>query len=363
MPCGACDPKSPLVFEFDFQTISLREVVFFVWRLLMEIYNGDCLELMKRIPDGSVDLVLTDPPYGTMKGTPLDGWKRKCDCAEWDIALPTIEMFVQISRVLRQNGKAVLFSQEPYTSRLITSAIPSLPFAYRAMWYKNVHANALIAKTAMVNRFEDICIFTKPHDAECTNELRDYFKKVLEFIGAKSCKEINMRLGHRKAEHCFYVTIGKKAVKDSVGGKADHTTRIGSSQFSLCTEQTYNEIVSVFGIDKMYGFLPYAELERLNEKYTATFNLWQGGKSKSNVLEYAKDGGGYHPTQKPVALLEDLIKTYSNEGNTVLDFTMGSGSTGVACVNTDRRFIGIELDPVYFEIAKERIDRAIADKR
>ena len=304
---------------------------------MVTLHHGDCLELMKSIPDGSVDLVLTDPPYGTMKGAALDGWKNQT--TEWDTAIEPVKIFEQISRVLRQNGKAILFSQEPYTSRLVTSAIPSLPFAYRAVWYKNVHANALLAKSAMVSRYEDICIFTKPHDAECTNELRVYFKKVLEFIGAKSCKEINQKLGHRRAEHCFYVT-----------GKG-----MGSSQFGLCTEQTYNEIVSVFGIDKMDGFLPYAELARLNEKYTATFNLWQGGKSKSNVLEYKKDNDGYHPTQKPVALLEDLIQTYSNEGNTVLDFTMGSGSTGVACVNTNRNFIGIELDEEYFNIAKNRI--------
>ena len=308
-----------------------------------ELWHGDCLELMKNIPDGSVDLVLTDPPYGTMKGAALDGWKNQT--TQWDTAIDPVKIFEQISRVLRQNGKAVLFSQEPYTSRLITSAIPSLPFAYRAMWYKNVHANALLAKSAMVSRYEDICIFTKPHDAECTNELRDYFKRVLEFIGAKSCKEINARLGHRKAEHCFYVTGNGK----------------GSTQFSLCTEQTYNEIVSVFGIDKMDGFLSYAELARLNEKYTATFNLWQGGKSKSNVLEYKKDNDGYHPTQKPVALLEDLIQTYSNDGDTVLDFTAGSGSTGVACVNTNRRFIGIELDEGYFNIAKKRIEEAVND--
>ena len=325
----------------------------------IELWHGDCLELMKNIPDGSVDLVLTDPPYGTMKGAELDGWKNQT--TEWDTAIEPVKIFEQISRVLRQNGKAILFSQEPYTSRLITSAIPSLPFAYRAMWYKNVHANALLAKSAMVSRYEDICIFSKPHDAECTNELRDYFKKVLDFIGAKSCKEINARLGHRKAEHCFYVTEGKRAVKDAIGGKADHTARIGSSQFALCTEQTYNEIVSVFGIDKMEGFLSYAELARLNEKYTATFNLWQGGKSKSNVLEYKKDNDGYHPTQKPVALLEDLIQTYSNDGDTVLDFTAGSGSTGVACVKTNRHFIGIELDDGYFNIAKKRIEEAVND--
>ena len=324
------------------------------------LWHGDCLELMKNIPDGSVDLVLTDPPYGTMKNAALDGWNNKT--TEWDNEIDPTALFTELTRILRQNGKVLLFSQEPYTSRLITSAIPSLPFAYRAMWYKNVHANALLAKTAMVSRYEDICIFTKPHDAECTNELRDYFKKVLYFIGAKSCKEINAKLGHRKVEHCFYVTEGKRAVKDAIGGKADHTTRIGSSQFALCTEQTYNEIVSVFGIDKMEGFLPYAELARLNEKYTATFNLWQGGKSKSNVLEYKKDNDGYHPTQKPVALLEDLIQTYSNEGNTVLDFTMGSGSTGVACVNTNRKFIGIELDDGYFNIAKERIEKSIRER-
>ena len=324
-----------------------------------DIKQGDCLELMKNIPDGSVDLVLTDPPYGTMKNAPIDSWLNRGEKTEWDTAIEPVKIFKQISRILRQNGKAILFSQEPYTSRLITSTIPSLPFAYRAVWYKNVSGNSLMAKSAMVSRYEDICIFTKPHDAECTNELRDYFKKVLDFIGAKSCKEINARLGHRKAEHCFYVTEGKRAVKDAIGGKADLTTRIGSSQFALCTEQTYNEIVSVFGIDKMDGFLPYSELARLNEKYTATFNLWQGGKSKSNVLEYKKDNDGYHPTQKPVALLEDLIQTYSNEDDTVLDFTMGSGSTGVACVNTNRRFIGIELDENYFHIAEKRIAEAV----
>ena len=147
----------------------------------------------------------------------------------------------------------------------------------------------------------------------------------------------------------------------------------GSTQFSLCTEKTYQELVDVFGIDKMDGFCEweklkpiqeeYQEANRRNiaEKYPSVFNLWQGGKSKSNVLEYKKDNDGYHPTQKPVALLEDLIQTYSNEGNTVLDFTMGSGSTGVACVNTNRQFIGIELDPDYFATAEKRISEATAN--
>ena len=307
----------------------------------INLMQGDCLELMKNIPDGSVDLVLTDPPYGTMN---TDGGRRM-KINGWDSIIPTENMFNELSRILRQNGKTILFSQEPYTAHLITSAIPSLPFSQRLIWLKNTFANCLGANKNCVNYFEDICIFTKPHDAECTNELRIYFKKVLEFIGAKSCKEINQKLGHRRAEHCFYVT-GK--------GK-------GSTQFSLCTEQTYNEIVSVFGIDKMDEFLPYAELARLNEKYTATFNLWQGGKSKSNVLEYKKDNDGYHPTQKPVALLEDLIQTYSNEGNTVLDFTAGSMSTVVACINTKRNCIAIEKDEHYFNVGCERVHNHILD--
>ena len=133
---------------------------------------------------------------------------------------------------------------------------------------------------------------------------------------------------------------------------ASHYSRAGC-QFVLPTKEKYEKLQTT-------GFWqrPYDELK---EKTMPVFNLWQGGKSKSNVLEYKKDNDGYHPTQKPVALLEDLIQTYSNEGNTVLDFTMGSGSTGVACVNTNRNFIGIELDEGYFNIAKKRIEEAYAD--
>ena len=142
-------------------------------------------------------------------------------------------------------------------------------------------------------------------------------------------------MGHRRAEHVFY---------------------INSTQFGLCTEVVYNELIQAFGIDKMKGFKPYNELEAINGRYLSTFNLWEGNRCKPNILKYKKDYDGYHPTQKPVALLEDLIKTYSNEGDTVVDLTMGSGSTGVACKNTGRNFIGIELNDEYFGIAKERIE-------
>ena len=323
---------------------------------MVDLRLGDCLELMKDIPDGSVDLVLTDPPYGTVKGAPLDGWS-KAD-TQWDVVIDTEKLFSEIKRVLRQNGKAVLFCQEPFTTELINHQNGEFEFLYKIIWEKNNAANVLMSKKAMISRYEEICVFGKPHDAECTNELRDYFRRVLDFIGAKSCKDINARLGHRKAEHCFYVTEGKMAAKDAICGKADHTTRIGSSQFALCTEQTYNEIVSVFGIDKMEGFMSYSKLSEINKKYLPVFNLWEGKPAKINILKYGADKQRFHPTQKPVKLLEDLIQTYSNEGNTVLDFTMGSGSTGVACVNTNRNFIGIELDKGYFEIARKRIEEA-----
>jgi len=127
-------------------------------------------------------------------------------------------------------------------------------------------------------------------------------------------------------------------------------------------------LIEVFGIDKVNEFKEFTELKQIdteyrtdllkqmNEQYPSTFNLWEGNKYKSNILKYKKDYNGHHPTQKPVLLLEDLIKTFSNEGDLVVDLTMGSGSTGVACKNTNRNFIGIEQDEKYFRIATERIN-------
>lgn len=316
---------------------------------MVDLKQGDCLELMKDIPDGSVDLVLCDPPYGTMD---TDGG-RKIGIHGWDNRIPTIPMFTELSRILRPNGKAVLFGQEPYTSELITSAVPSLPFSYRAIWKKDSFGNCLGANKNMVSYFEDILILSKvhpKHDFKGVHPLRPYFAKILNFIGFSSCKDVNNALGHRRAEHAFY---------------------INSTQFSLCTEKTYRELIGKFHIDEMTGFVQFEELQkidteyrtdlinRMNSQYPSIFNLWEGGKSKPNVLEYPKDMDGFHPTQKPVALLEDLIKTFSNPDDVVFDFAMGSGSTGVACVNTGRRFIGMELDPGYFEIAQKRIEEAV----
>jgi site-specific DNA-methyltransferase (adenine-specific) len=147
---------------------------------------------------------------------------------------------------------------------------------------------------------------------------------------------------------------------ETIGQRVDHVFRFKSSQFDLCTLETYKDIIKYFNIDEMQGFKEFTELKEIDnefkKKFASTFNLWEGNKYKSNILKYKKDYDGLHPTQKPVLLLEDLIKTFSNKNDLVVDLTMGSGSTGVACVNTKRNFIGIEMDDKYFDIAKDRIN-------
>jgi len=294
-------------------------------QVFSRLFFGDCLIESDKIKDGSVDLILTDLPYGTMNG--FNG-------IDWDFAIEPKKVYEIANRILRKNGKMVLFSQEPYTGQLTTQAIPNVPFNYRMIWEKDNFANALIAKKAPVSYFEDILVFSKTHDHEALHPLRAYFKMVMDYIGL-NLKQINSKLRHRRAEHTFYVD---------------------STQYGLCTESTYNELIQVFSIDKMQGFKTYEELRAIDKKYDSTFNLWEGNKYKSNILKYKKDYTGLHPTQKPILLLEDLIKTFSNEGDLVVDLTMGSGSTGVACKNTNRSFIGIEKDENYFKIAEQRIN-------
>lgn len=317
---------------------------------MITLYEGDCLTESERIEVGSVDLILTDLPYGTMQGIANGDTSWANIYTVWDSAIDPADVFAISNRILRRNGKLVLFSQEPYTSRLITEAIPNLPFSYRMIWEKDIYGNALFAKKAPLIFFEDILVFSKhnpTHDFDGTNPLREYFSKVLDYID-ESRADILRRIGQR----------------------ADHTFRTNSSQFALCTEETYNELIDVYGIDGMDGFEPFRELattdarfkkvhlSNVNNEFPSVFNLPPGAKYKSNILRYKKDYDGFHPTQKPVALLEDLIYTYSNEGDHVADLTMGSGSTGVAAANLGRRFTGIEMDSGYFSTAKRRIDAA-----
>jgi len=293
------------------------------------LYLGDCLIESDKIETGSVDLILTDLPYGNMN---TDGG-RKLGINGWDFIIEPKQVYEIANRILRKNGKMVLFSQEPYTTQLINEAIPNVPFNYRAIWEKDNFAVALGANKNMVGFYEDILIFSKNHDFEGLHPLRPYFKKIMEFIG-----------------------LNKKAIVERIGQCADHCFRVDSSQFSLCTEKTYRKLIEVFFIDKMEGFRTFENIASETDGLNSTFNLWEGNKYKSNILKYKKDYNGYHPTQKPVLLLEDLIKTFSNECDLVVDLTMGSGSTGVACKNTNRNFIGIEKDEKYFNIAQKRIN-------
>src|SRR5690625_4754353 len=302
---------------------------------MITLYEGDCLTESERIESGSVDLILTDLPYGTVKdiGGSGDINHGMVGKTSWDMPIEPAKVYEISNRILRRNGKLVLFSQEPYTSRLITEAIPNLPFGYRMIWEKDHFANSLIAKKAPVNYFEDILVFSKAHDTDGLHPLRIYFAKVLEYIGESRSKII-----------------------ETIGQRADHTFRTNSSQYALCTEATYDALILEYEINSMDGFIPYEELREIDRSFDAVFNLPPGAKYKSNILRYKKDYDGFHPTQKPVALLEDLIRTYSNDGDHVVDLTMGSGSTGVAAVKAGRRFTGIEMDDDYFNIAEMRIN-------
>jgi len=147
------------------------------------IYNEDCLEGMKRIPDGSVDCVICDLPYGTMKGAALKGWDDSTTA--WDECIPTMELFDQYERILRKDGVAILFSQEPYTSHLRNFKYrnSNFSFAYPLIWKKDTFGNPLAAKNAPVSYFEDISVFYKQYDTHFDRPIRKYFAKVLEFIG------------------------------------------------------------------------------------------------------------------------------------------------------------------------------------
>lgn len=302
----------------------------------IKLLKGDTLIENDKIESGSVDLILTDLPYGNMN---TDGG-RKLGINGWDLAIEPKKVYEIANRILRKNGKMILFSQEPYTTKLITEAIPNIPFSYRATWEKDNFAVALGAKVNMVSFTEDILIFSKSDDPNDGHETRVYFEEQRKLIKYISYKEIN--------EKCF-------GTASNGGGMASNILTPTKKNWTFPTKEKY-EALQTLGI----CLEPYEKLKEIDEKhkkkFASTFNLWEGKKYKSNILKYKKDYDGHHPTQKPVLLLEDLIKTFSNEGDLVVDLTMGSGSTGVACVNTNRNFIGIEMDEGYYNTAVARVD-------
>ena len=231
----------------------------------MTLLNGDCLELMKDIPDKSIDLILCDLPYGTTQ-------------CKWDVIIPFDKLWAHYNRIIKDNGAILLFSRQPFTSQLVSSNLKM--YRHELIWQKEQATNFLHIKKQFGQITENIEVFYK-HQPTYNPQM------------VKSDKPIK-----------------------SNGGNSS---------------KTYNNQTFIGSNEVRY------------EKYP------------TNILCFKRDKTGLHPTQKPVALLEYLIKTYTNEGDTVLDNCMGSGSTGVACINTNREFIGIELDENYFNIAKERL--------
>jgi len=297
---------------------------------------GDCLIESDKIKSGSVDLILTDLPYGTMKGRDYskqpnqkEGSKTAQD-HNWDEIIDIDKIMQIANRILRKNGKMILTAQDPFSTELKNKAIPNLPYNYSCIWEKSNFANCLLINKACANFYEDILIFSKTYDLEKSHPLINYFMSELELTKMNQ-SDINNLLGNKMGGH--YFTNG--------------------FQFCIPTKSNYEKLQTTGYFQKDYSEIKEID-DQLKKRYASTFNLWEGNKYKSNIFKYDRSEVGYHPTQKPVLLLEDLIKTFSNEGNLVVDLTMGSGSTGVACKNTNRNFIGIEKDENYYNVALRR---------
>jgi site-specific DNA-methyltransferase (adenine-specific) len=310
----------------------------------MELYKGDCLIESDKIESGSVDLILTDLPYGVVKMKEKSGNYTKLNTAEkWDKAIEPSKIFEIANRILRKNGKMILFSQEPYSNELINNSLFELPFLYKMYWQKNDFANALGVNKAPVSYIEEVLIFNQKFDSSLSNPIRPILKKVQDEWGYyyNSMEIIEL-----------YFNSGIASSLASAKTIAKHKLDWNYKQIEPINKKHWDLL------NQIYNFpISFEELTEMNNRYcNSTFNLWEGKKYKSNILKYKKDYDGYHPTQKPVLLLEDLIKTFSNENDLVVDLTMGSGSTGVACKNTNRDFIGIEMNEEYFKIAEQRIN-------
>ena len=248
----------------------------------IKLYKGDCLEIMKNIPDKTIDMILCDLPYG-------------CTDCKWDTRLPFEPLWEQYNRIIKDNGAIALFGSEPFSTLLRSSNLKM--YKYDWIWLKSTSAGFVNAKNMPMRRHENISVFSKAS------------------IGHKSC------LGDKRMIYNPQGLIPVNKVHK----------RPSTSMVNIISPKPSHK----------------KEFKVEFENYPNS--LLDFPNSNNKLL---------HPTQKPVPLLEYLIKTYTNdnENAVVLDNCMGSGSTGVACINTNRKFIGIELDDKYFEIAKDRIE-------
>lgn len=239
---------------------------------MINLMKGDCLDLMGTISDKSIDFILADIPYGTTQ-------------CKWDSILDLDKMWIQLNRIIKDNGAILLFAQLPFDKVLGASNIKMLKYEW--IWEKTAATGHLNAKKMPMKAHENILVF---------------YRKLPNYYPIKTT-------GHARKS----ATADRGRLESEVYGSENGITVYDST-----------------------------------ERYPRSVLKFSSDKQTSNL----------HPTQKPIALLEYLIETYTQEGETVLDFTMGSGSTGVASKNTNRKFIGIELDNNYFEIAKNRIESA-----
>lgn len=313
---------------------------------LNTIHHGDCLEVSNEIESGSVDLILTDLPYGNMKTTGLEVTQNKKERKHnWDNAIEPNKIYEIANRILRKNGKMVLFSQEPYTTVIINESIPNIPFSYRMIWEKDNFAMSLGCKKAPVSYYEDILVLSKNECYEAKHPLREVMLKYVAIHGKQRIIDLFLKEGRYTSELSARVHASYKFGFNN------------GMRFDLMDEKMFRFLNNYIDFKETYDEFKKIDNE-YKQRYSSTFNLWEGKKYKSNILKYKKDYDGFHPTQKPVLLLEDLIKTFSNEGDTVVDLTIGSGSTAIACLNTNRFFIGIEKEQQYVDIANERIKQA-----
>jgi site-specific DNA-methyltransferase (adenine-specific) len=301
------------------------------------LIHGDCLEEMQKLINDNVkvDLILTDPPYGNIKGLTLrETANFRKELTQWDNVIPIKPMFDCCYELLNDNRNLLLFCDGAYSFDLYHNQyVSKLPYLYKYYWMKQNFANQMGVNRAPVNYIEEIFVFKKINSNTENQELREYAKKLWRYIDCPRA-EIDRRMGDFRVNHFF---------------------RFNGIQFSIPSREAYNDLTRIYNLKEYHDYKDYDELLELKETQTNFFKLKKGDKFKSNVLKYNKIyHGSVHPTQKPVDLLEDLICTYTNPHDTVLDFTMGSGSTGVACLQTNRNFIGIELDENYYNIAKER---------
>jgi len=339
-------------------------------QVFSRLFLGDCLIESDKIENYSVDMILTDLPYGTT-------------ACSWDEIIPFEPMWKMFYRVLRPNGFIVLTASQPFTSKLVSSNIEN--FSHNWVWNKKRGTGHLLAKKRPMMASEDIVVFSnelKKHDNTGENPVREYLVNEKKKSGMTN-KDFNLLFSkYTNKEGCI-----NRSVIEHYWGKA---------QFTFPTQEIYENVLQPTGyFQQPYSYIyeigkPYRENNNklLGEKYPRVFNPQMRERNKPrlsknngntevygnqnkfngeileesypiNIIEFDKSGHSnmlHHPTQKPLELLEYLIKTYTDEGMIVLDATMGSGSTGVACKNSNRSFIGIEKDEAYFKIAEQRIN-------